>query len=177
MALSEDPSAVPQHVSANVDRESSRERRDIRRVIDIWQQNLSEDGRPPLLATFDFSQMKADWGHRFLICSDETVENAVFAVYGSKFAQLLALPDKATGEIPAIYQIPERYRPLFTAGCNNATVQRAPARLSGSFKSDFQVEVYRTVFMPIILQPNWSKQLIFGSFNSRTVLAVDRTAP
>jgi len=84
---------------------------------------------------------------------------------------------KATGEIPAIYQVPERYRPLFTAGCNNATVQRAPARLSGSFKLNFQVEVYRTVFMPIILQPNWSKQLIFGSFNSRTVVAVDRTAP
>jgi hypothetical protein len=34
--------------------------------------------------------------------------------------------------------------------------------LSGSFKLDFQVEVYRAVFMPIILQPNWSKQLIFG---------------
>jgi hypothetical protein len=177
MVLLEDQSAVPAHVSADVDRVPPRERRDVQRMIDVWQQNKPEDGSPPLLATFDFSSMNGDWGYRFLICSDPTVENSAFALYGPKFAQLLALPDKATSSIHAVDQVPERYRPLFTTGCSKAIAQQAPARLSGSFKSDFQIELYRAVFMPIILQPHWSKQLVLGSFNSRTVLAVDRVAP
>jgi len=52
-----------------------------------------------------------------------------------------------------------------------------PARFSGAFNYDFQVELYRGVFLPVRLHPNWSKRLIFGSFNYRTALAVDRVAP
>jgi hypothetical protein len=176
-ALLEEQSTVPEHVSADVEREPPRERRDVQRMIDVWQQNRSADGSPPLLAKFDFSRMKGDWAYRFLICSDPTVANSVFALYGPKFAQQFALPDKATSSTPAIDQIPERYRPIFVDGCSKAIAQQAPARLSGSFKSDIQIELYRSVFMPIILQPHWSKQLVLGSFNSITVLAVDRVAP
>ena len=70
-----------------------RERRDVRQVVDHWIRNTSEDGGIPSLDNFDFSPMKGDWKHRFLICSDPTVENAVFIVYGLEFAQLLNLPD------------------------------------------------------------------------------------
>jgi hypothetical protein len=174
--LSEDD-AGQQHVSANVEREPSRERRDIQRAIDVWQHNVSEEGCPPPFVTFDFSPMKGDWGNRFLICSDQTAENFAFVIYGPKFAQLLELPNKAILGTPAIEQIPERYRALFHVGCSKAIVQQAPARLSGSFKYDFKIELYRAVFMPIILQQSWSKQLIFGSFNFHTVLSVDQTAP
>jgi hypothetical protein len=52
-----------------------------------------------------------------------------------------------------------------------------PARFSGSVNDDFKAELYRAVFLPIILHPNWSKRLIFGSFNSKTVLSVDQKAP
>ena len=38
------------------------------------------DDAPPLLATFDFSSMKGDWDHRFLICSGLNVENAAFVM-------------------------------------------------------------------------------------------------
>ena len=38
----------------------------------------------------------------------------------------------------------------------------APARFSGAFYYDFQVELYRGVFLPIRLHPNWCKLLIFG---------------
>jgi hypothetical protein len=53
----------------------------------------------------------------------------------------------------------------------------APARLSGSFHYDIKAELYRAVFLPIRLHPDWSKRLIFGSFNYRTVLSVDKIAP
>jgi len=49
--------------------------------------------------------------------------------------------------------------------------------MSGSFNYDIKVELYRAVFLPIRLHPDWSKRLIFGSFNYRTVLSVDKIAP
>jgi hypothetical protein len=52
-----------------------------------------------------------------------------------------------------------------------------PTRFSGAFNYDFQVELYRGVFLPIRMHPNWSKWLIFGSFNYRVALSVDRVAP
>ena len=41
------------------------ERGEVDRTIKFWQQNLSKADNPPLLAKFDFSGMKGDWGHRF----------------------------------------------------------------------------------------------------------------
>jgi hypothetical protein len=167
----------PTQISAAVRRERSNERRDIQRAVALWQQSVSEEGSVPLLEAFNFSLMKRDWGYRFLICSDPSAESAAFVVYGLKFAQLLGLPEKATTTIPVIRQLPERYQPVFAEGCSRAMTEPAPARSSGSFSYDIKVELYRAVFLPIRLHPNWSKRLIFGSFNYRTVLSVDRIAP
>ena len=161
--------------SASLERSS--ERRDIQRAINFWQRNVSDDDAPPLLATFDFSSMKGNWDHRFLTCSDLTVENAAFVMYGDKFAQQLNLPEKVQAIAPMLQQIPERYRSIFREGCSKAMTDSIPARFSGAFNYDFQVELYRGVFLPVRLHPNWSKRLIFGSFNYRTALAVDRVAP
>jgi hypothetical protein len=121
--------------------------------------------------------MKRDWGHRFLICSDLNLENAAFVMYGIKFAQLLDMPEKVQAVVPLFQQIPERYHPIFAEGCGKAMTQAAPARFSGAFNYDFQVELYRGVFLPIRLHPSWSKRLIFGSLSYRRVLSIDRTAP
>ena len=163
-------------VPAKSGRDPARERRDIQRAIDLWQQNVSEPGCPPAFGTFDFSPMKGDWAYRFLICSDETAANSAFLIYGSKFAGLLKLPKARLG-VASIEQLPDRYRHLFVTGCSKAMAQQAPARLSGSCKHESQIELYRAVFMPIMLQRSWLKQLIFGSFNFRTVnTTVEQTA-
>jgi hypothetical protein len=175
--LDEDRTAEPKEVCAAVHQERPNERRDIQRAINLWQKHASQDGGPPFLATFDFSSMRGDWGHRFLICSDQTVEIAAFVIYGLKFAQLLGLPEKVTISTPLIHQLPERYRPVFVEGCSKAMTEPSPARFNGSFSHDFKAELYRAVFLPIRLHPNWSKRLIFGSFNYRTVLSVDQIAP
>jgi hypothetical protein len=150
------------------------ERRDARRTLEHWVRNSSGDDRIPLLASFDFVSIKRDWDHRFLICIDQVVEGAAFVAYGTKFAKQLGLPAKVTAVIPLIQQITERYRPLFAEGCSTVMQKQVPARFSGAFESDFQIELFRAVFLPIRLQPSWSKWLIFGSFGCRTVLSVDR---
>jgi hypothetical protein len=60
----------PQYVSATRTWHPS-ERRDVRRTIDHWLRNTWGTDSIPLLETFDFSPMKGDWGHRFLICGDD----------------------------------------------------------------------------------------------------------
>ena len=174
--LEEEPAAETGHVSATVHEERSNERRDIQRAINLWQKHASTNGGPPLLASFDFSSMKGDWGHRFLICSEPNARAAAFVIYGLKFAQLLGLPEKVSISTPLIHQLPERYRPVFVEGCSKGMAEATPARFSGSFSYDFKEELYRAVFLPIILHPNWSKRLIFGSFNYRMVLSVDQKA-
>jgi hypothetical protein len=164
------------HISTIIPRERANERRDIQRTIDLWQRNAADSALPDV-GTFDFSSMKGGWGHRFLICSDLNLENAAFVMYGAQLARLLALPEKVQTIVPLFQQIPERYRAIFTEGCGKAMTQAAPARFSGAFNYDFQVELYRAVFLPIRLHPSWSKRLIFGSLSYRTVLSIDQTAP
>ena len=165
------------HASKIISRERANERRDVQRTIDLWQRNMAADNMLPEVGTFDFSPMKRDWGHRFLICSDLNLENAAFIMYGAQLARLLHLPETVQGIVPLFQQIPERYRPIFIDGCSKAMTQAAPARFSGTFNYDFQVELYRGVFLPIRLHPSWSKRLIFGSLSYRKVLSIDRTAP
>jgi hypothetical protein len=155
---------------------SPNERRDVQRAISLWQRHISPDGRAPLLTSFDFSAMKGGWGNRFLICSDQGVENAAFVMYGMNFAQLFDLPEKITTIAPLMQQIPVRYRPVFAEGCSKALIEPEPAQLSGSFSFEFKNELYRAVFLPIRIHPNWSKRLIFGSFNYTMVLTVDKKA-
>ena len=164
------------HISTIIPRERPNERRDIQRTIDLWQRNAAGSALPDV-GTFDFSPMKQDWGYRFLICSDLNLENAAFVMYGAQLARLLAVPEKVQTIVPLFQQIPERYQPIFAEGCSKAMTQAAPARSSGTFNYDFQVELYRAVFLPIRLHPSWSKRLIFGSLSYRKVLSIDRTAP
>jgi hypothetical protein len=161
----EDLLTAPQRVQLR----SSSERRDDRRTFEHWLRHASGDDHIPLLATFDFASIKRDWSNRFLICTDRHPESAAFVAYGSRFSELLSLPEKITAIIPLNQQIPERYRPLFAEG--------VPARFSGSFEHDFTAELFRAVFLPIRLHPSWSKWLIFGTFNCRTVLSVDNKGP
>jgi hypothetical protein len=154
----------------------SHERRDARRAIEHWSRHTSGEGPVPLVTAFDFSSIRSDWAHRFLICTDRNVENAAFLAYGSQFAAQLGLPETVTAIAPLRPQLPDRYQVLFAEGCTKAISKQLPARFNGSFEHDFTPELYRAVFLPIRLHPNWSKWLIFGSFNCREVLSVDKQA-
>jgi hypothetical protein len=160
----------PQYVSATRTWHPS-ERRDVRRTIDHWLRNTWGTDSIPLLETFDFSPMKGDWGHRFLICGDDAVEHAVFVTYGPDFAQLLGLPQKAITTIPFVQQIPELYRDMFSEGYTKVIIESGPVHLKGTFTKESTFEFYRAVFLPIMLHPRWSKQLIFGTFNYRAITA------
>ena len=116
--------------------------------------------------------MRGEWGYRFLICGGHEVESGVFVAYGSGFAQLLELPAKPVTNIPFIRQIPIPCRGMFVEGYTKAIVESSPITLDGMFRFETSAELYRSAFMPIMLQPNWSKLLIFGSFNCRSVGAV-----
>jgi hypothetical protein len=152
----------------------AKKRRDVERAIEHWQRHAPGDDAVPRLPAFDFASIKGDWSHRFLICAERSAENAAFVAYGTQFARLLDLPDAVTAVVPLDQQIPARYRPLFTEGCSNALTHQVPARFSGAFEHYFTAELFRAVFLPIQLHASWSKWLVFGSFNCRTVLATDK---
>jgi hypothetical protein len=160
---------APKPLSGAVQPGRSNERRDVQRAIEHWQRNTWGKDCIPFLDTFDFSSMRGDWGHRFLICGGDAVEKSVFVTYGSKFAQLLGLSKTALSAIPIIQQIPEPYLDMFVEGCSQANMESSPVVLEGTFSVESKLELFRAVFMPILLQPNWSKRLILGSFNCRAV--------
>ena len=143
------------------------ERRDVELAIQHWQRNTWGKDCVPLLDTFDFSPMKTSWGHRFLICGGPAVESSVFVSYGSGFARLLGLPAKPVTTIPFIQQVPASHREMFSEGCSKAMMESSPVTLEGTLGFGAGAQLFRAVFMPIMLRPNWSKQLIFGSFNCR----------
>jgi hypothetical protein len=116
--------------------------------------------------------MRGDWGHRFLICGSQAADSSFFVTYGSGFARLLSLPDKPVTTIPFIQQIPEPYQEMFSEGYSKAAMESSPVTLDGTFRFGARAQLFRAAFMPIMLRPNWSKRLIFGSFNYRSVGAV-----
>ena len=138
---------------------------DVQSTIEHWYRNTWGKDCIPFLDTFDFSPMKGDWGHRFLICGGHAVEQSVFVTYGPEFARLLGLPAKAVTKIPSIRQIHEPYRDMFIEGCKQARIASSPVILEGAF--DDMASEFEAVFMPIMLQPHWSKQLILGSLDFR----------
>ena len=148
------------------------ERRDVERAIEHWQRNTGGSDRAPFLDMFDFSPMRGDWGYRFLICGGQAPESSFFVTYGSGFAQLLGLPAKPVTAIPFLRQIPEPYREMFSEGYSKAAMESSPVTLDGTFRVGARAQLFRAAFMPIMLRPNWSKQLIFGSFNYRSIGAV-----
>ena len=141
------------------------ERRDVELAIQHWQQNTWGKDCVPFLDTFDFSPMKANWGQRFLICGDRAAEDGVFVTYGAGFARMLGLPGKPVTTTPFLRQLPNAYREMFSEGYSKAAMESQPVTLEGTIRFAIHAQVFRAVFMPIMLRPNWSKQLIFGSFN------------
>jgi hypothetical protein len=97
-------------------------------------------------------------------------KNAVFVTYGPKLAELLGLPEKAVATRPLVEQIPESYQSTFVEGYRKAIMDMVPVTLKGTFSVSSTFELFRAVFLPIMLQPAWSKQLVFGSFNCRMVV-------
>jgi hypothetical protein len=148
------------------------ERRDVELTIQHWQRNTWGKDCIPFLDTFDFTPMKANWGQRFLICGDHAIEEAAFVTYGPGFALMLGLPANPVTTIPFIRQIPEAYREMFAEGYSKGAMESAPVTLEGTIRVGVTAQLFRAVFMRIMLRPNWSKQLIFGSFNYRSVRAV-----
>ena len=90
----------------------------------------------------------------------------MFVTYGSKFAQLLGLPPRAITKTPFIRQIHEPYRDMLIEGYRQARTASAPVILEGTFDMAPEFE-FEAVFMPIMLQPHWSNQLILGSLDFR----------
>ena len=144
------------------------ELRDTEHAISFWRRKASEFGGLPPTEAFDFSRMIAgDWSHRFVICTDPVVSELVFLIYGSRFAQLLELPEEPISGIPITGRLPGRYLPLFSEGCRDAIAYAAPVRLSGAVVDYGQVELYRAAFMPLAMRENSSMHLVFGTFNRR----------
>ena len=144
------------------------ELRDTELAITFWHRKASEFGGLPPLTAFDFSQMiSGAWSHRFVICVDAVAGGPSFLIYGSRFAQLLELPETPISGVPIARQLPGRYLPLFTGGCSDAIAQAAPVRLGGAVVDYGQIELYRAAFMPLAMRPNSSMQAVFGTFNRR----------
>ena len=144
------------------------ELRDTEQAISLWRRKASEFGGLPPTEAFDFSRMIVGaWSHRFVICTDTVVGELVFLIYGSRFAQLLELPEEPISGILINGQLPGRYLPLFSEGCRDAIAYAAPVRLSGAVVDFGQVELYRAAFMPLAMRQNSSMHPIFGTFNRR----------
>jgi hypothetical protein len=144
------------------------ELRDTELAISLWRRKASEFGGLPPPTAFDFSKMVGGaWSQRFVICADAVVGELTFLLYGSRFAQLLELPEEPISDVPIVRQLPGRYLSLFTEGCLDAIARAAPVRLSGAVVDYGQIEVYRAAFMPLAMRRNSSIQLVFGTFNRR----------
>ena len=144
------------------------ELRDSELAITFWRRKATEFAGLPPLTAFDFSGMIGGaWSHRFVICADPSVGELSFLIYGSRFAQLLDLPEEPISGSPISRLLPGRYLPLFTGGCRDAIAQAEPVRLSGVVVDYGQIELYRAAFMPLATRPNSSMQAVFGTFNRR----------
>ena len=87
------------------------------------------------------------------------------------FARLLSLPANPIYCEPMIVQLPTRYRPLFTEGCEAAFSTAAVAKVNGAVVHNSSAELYRAAFMPLRLKVDALKPIVYGSFNYR---ALDR---
>ena len=144
------------HLASEQRLAGSRNRRDVERTIELWQLNAQGNNCIPCLDSFDFSPMRGNWGYRFLICG-EAVESSVFVNYGPKFAQLLGLPERAVTATPFVQQIPEMYRDMFAEGYSKAITELTSVTLKGTFSHGSNFELFRAVFLPIILRRTGQK--------------------
>ena len=148
-----------------------RERRETERVIALWEEKRRELGVHPTVAAIDLAQITSpEWGNRFLIAADPVIERSMLLMYGSRFAQLLDMPQRARTDLPILRQLPLRYGDVFLRGCAEVRQEMAPVRLAGEVaRKDGQVEQYRAGFVPLAVKPQAMTWLAFGAFNSRVV--------
>jgi len=146
------------------------ERRDTELAITLWHQKASQLGSPPPVEAFDLSRAM-DWSYRFIICG-ASIGDSVFLMDGSHFARLLGLPKKPNYYDPIMLQLPARYRPLFTEGCEVAAAVPTAAKFNGAVVHSGRTELYRAAFMPLRLRVDSLRPIIFGSFNYRDLARV-----
>jgi hypothetical protein len=92
----------------------------------------------------------------------------VFLLYGTPFARVLNLSERPNPFVPALDQLPARYRDLFVEGCTEALLEPKPARFSGAVRHRSNAELYRAAFMPLQAGAR-SRPLVYGTFNRRIV--------
>jgi len=144
------------------------ELRDSELTMLFWRRKASEFGGLPPPTAFDLSRMVGGaWSHRFVIRADAATDELSLLIYGSKFAELLELPEEPLSGAPISRQLPGRYLSLFIRGCRAAISRAAPVRLSGVVVDYNQIELYRAAFMPLAKGENSPMQLVFGTFNRR----------
>jgi hypothetical protein len=144
----------------------SLEERDTENAIALWRKKAEQFGTPPPIAEFRLNDVGDDC-FRFLISVDLLVNaDSVFLAYGSIFAKRLGLPERPSIFVPMLKSIPERYRFLFAAGCNEAITQAEALRFSGEIANGEGSELYRACFMPLKMGIA-TMQAIYGSFNFR----------
>ncbi len=146
------------------------ERRDTELAITLWHEKASELGSPPPVEAFDLSRT-IDWSYRFIICG-AGLSDSVFLMYGSHFARLLGLAEKPNYYDPIVVQIPPRYQPLFTEGCEAGAAVPAAAKFNGAVVHNGRTELYRAAFMPLRLRVDSLRPIVFGSFNYRSLARV-----
>ena len=145
-------------------------RRDTELAVKLWDKKASELGTPPPVEAFDLSRAM-DWSYRFIICG-AGISDSVFLIYGSHFARLLELPEKPNYYDPIMVQLPARYQPLFTEGCEAAAAVPAAAKFNGAVVHNGGTELYRAAFMPLRLRVASLRPITFGSFNYRSLARV-----
>ena len=143
------------------------EARDTELAISFWNQKAKRFGKPPPATEFNLIGL-ASQSFRFVICADLLVsDGSFFLAYGPSFAKLFDLLERPSMHVAMIRYIPDRYRFLFSDGCNDAIAEAAPVRCSGEIAGSAGVELYRACFMPLRLSPS-TMQAIYGSFNYLT---------
>jgi len=147
------------------------ERRETERAITDWEEERRRLGHQLALMTLNVSEMAGEkWAYRFIIAVDPVVEYCALLFCGSKFAAMMGLPEKPDHSVPMVQQLPPRYVPVFTKGCVEVMMRRAPVRMQGAVdREDGQQELYRAAFIPLSIKSDWKQWLAFGAFNCRLV--------
>jgi hypothetical protein len=147
-------------------REMTLEVRDTEIAIAFWKQKAEQFGELPPIAEFSLTDFVTQ-PFRFMILADLMVsDDSVFLAYGPGFAKLLDLPVRPSMLVPMLKCLPDRYRPLFAEGCDEATSEASPIRLDGEVARAGGSELYRACFMPLKMNIV-TMRAVYGSFNFR----------
>jgi hypothetical protein len=147
---------------------AGRERREAERAIAYWERKSRQLGAAPTMNTLGVGAIHTeDWAHRFVIAIDPIVADSSLLMYGANFARLVNLPAKSVPYVPMALQLPNRLSKVFTRGCDQARLEKAPVRLEGEIDlADGRRELYRAAFIPVGFSALFPAPFTFGAFNS-----------